>query len=223
MDGTVRSMPEALRLAEVDEHRRFAVLEKLKSGIRVEEALAALESPIHVLLSSESDEWYTPEHFVDAVRHVQGDIHLDPASCTKANETVGAKRFYDRAEDGLNKQWRAKTLFLNPPGGRDGTAGRWVAKLIDEHKAGRVKVAILLCNGRFEATWFDPLWAYPMCFVARPIHFVPADPNRDAGAAKTGQVFVYFGERVQRFVEVFSSIGRIVIPDPKGAWSRVLP
>jgi len=51
------------------------------------------------------NEFYTPSHIIELVRASMGGIDLDPASCELANETVGARRFYDIKQDGLKRPW----------------------------------------------------------------------------------------------------------------------
>lgn len=69
------------------------------------------------LHSSETYEHLTPIHIVEAMHEVLGEVELDPASSKFANKTIKAKRIYTQEDNGLIKPWRAKTLFLNPPGG----------------------------------------------------------------------------------------------------------
>ena len=56
---------------------------------------------LELVLSSESNEWYTPARYVDAARLTLGSIDLDPASCEAANKIVKAKTFYSKDRDGL--------------------------------------------------------------------------------------------------------------------------
>lgn len=44
-----------------------------------------------------------------------GSVDLDPASSNNANELVGANRFFTVEHNGLNQEWRAKTVYLYPP------------------------------------------------------------------------------------------------------------
>lgn len=67
--------------------------------------------------SSETVEHFTPPDIVEAARAALGGIDLDPASCAEANRTVKAHRFFARKENGFRREWHAKTVFLNPPGG----------------------------------------------------------------------------------------------------------
>ena len=65
---------------------------------------------------SEKDERYTPEFLIERVRQTLGRIELDPMSCEEANEVVKASAFFTKQDDGLSKRWRARTVYLNPPG-----------------------------------------------------------------------------------------------------------
>jgi hypothetical protein len=87
----------------VDDFQESAVVKGLSNGHDTEKPKTA--------------EWYTPARYMVLVREVLGDIDLDPASTAEANQVVRAKVFYDQASNGLARDWRAKTLFLNPPYG----------------------------------------------------------------------------------------------------------
>lgn len=74
--------------------------------------------------SDESVEHYTPIDVVEAEHDVLGSIELDPASCAAANVIVGAARYYSMSDDGFSREWRARTVHLNPPGGKCDVTGR---------------------------------------------------------------------------------------------------
>ena len=156
-------------------------------------------------------EWYTPEKYIRPVRKVLGTIELDPASCEAANLLIKADRYYSLHDNGLVQAWNAKTLFLNPPYGRTGHRSNqeiWSCKLIAEYEAGNVEQALLLVNANTETTWFQRLFAYPICFVKQRINFY--GPSGKDNGATHGSAFVYFGSDVARFSEVFGEFGRVV-------------
>jgi hypothetical protein len=111
------------------------------------------------IVSSETDEWFTPSIDIEAVREVMGGIDLDPVSCELANITVRATRFFTAKDDGLLCEWHGR-VFLNPPYRRDGIQGKFVEKLVNEYRSGRCIEAIILVGNRTECDWFAPLWAY---------------------------------------------------------------
>lgn len=128
---------------------------------------------------SNRNEWYTPEPIVKAARHLMVDIDLDPASCLTANETVGAKRIYDVADDGLSKPWSGR-VFLNPPGGlRDGESSMrvWWQALAERYERGDVSqaffVAFTLEILRTSQQGI-PAQKYMRCYPSSRIKFVGA-------------------------------------------------
>lgn len=190
------------------------------------------------LLSSSSPEWYTPDTpYLQAVRACLGHIELDPASCEVANRVVQAERIFTVADNGLTLPWTAKTAFVNSPYGYEGAPDKrkngewnprlgrpnqriWSQKLIDEHKAGNVMQAIMLCNAQTGENWFQPLWAYPICFVDHRIPFYTVGANGDVTNCKNGKsgpthasVFVYFGPWEHRFETAFEHIGKFRWPN----------
>src|SRR6266568_9141312 len=128
---------------------------------------------IEALLSSKNNEWYTPEHIIEAAREVMGAIDLDPASSAEANKTVRATRYYTKEENGLMHKWPGR-VWLNPPYGF--TSGKsnqaiWSRRLISQHEQGIATEAILLVNAATSEKWFHPLYHYRICFVQGRIRF----------------------------------------------------
>lgn len=166
------------------------------------------------LTSSATNEWYTPPEYVEAARALMGGIDLDPASCATANETVQAERFFTAKDDGLSQEWAGR-VWMNPPYGKeDGKSnqGRWTARLIEQYEACAIDQAVFLVNATTDRAWFKPLWSYPICFVDQRIQFL--DPNGNRQTSPThGNALVYLGPRIDRFVEIFSQFGQVVVPD----------
>jgi DNA N-6-adenine-methyltransferase (Dam) len=99
------------------------------------------------------NEFYTPPHIIEIARACMGGIDLDPASCALANETVKAATFYDTRRNGLKRPWFGR-VWLNPPYGR--FSAPFVAKVVEELKAGRISQALILLNVNHIANgWFN--------------------------------------------------------------------
>lgn len=179
--------------------------------------------------SSASNEHYTPLHLVEAARRTLGSIDLDPASCSKANETVGAALFFSKEDDGFTRYWSGR-VFVNPPGGRTSTnessQKAWWFKLVREVHAGRVEAAIFVCfsvellqttQSKTPAGLGVPL-DYPICFPAKRIAYVREDgkvggsPPHSSCVVLVANVESAAQPVVRRFRENFSPIGKVVIP-----------
>lgn len=153
------------------------------------------------LMSSASEEWYTPAHIVEMVREVLGVIELDPCTSEVANETVKALHFYTKDDDGLAQDWEGR-VYMNPPYGD--VISQWTTRLVDEYNAGSVTEALALLPGRIDTQWFQPLFDFPICCIRGRLKFSGAD------AATFPSVVVYMGENKKRFIEVFSKVGAIL-------------
>jgi hypothetical protein len=151
-----------------------------------------------------SSEWYTPAIYIEAARTVLGGIDLDPASCSEANETVRAARFYDEAEGGLAQEWKGR-VWLNPP--YQGQAGAFITRLADAYESGDVTAGIGLITALTTDTrWFRQLWDHTLCFTYGRIQF-----GGEGGSSNTaGSVFIYFGPEPGRFQDEFEQFGAVV-------------
>ncbi len=59
-------------------------------------------------------EYYTPPIWTEAARALMGHIDLDPASCEIANQTVKAKAYFTKQNDGLSQPWHGH-VWMNHP------------------------------------------------------------------------------------------------------------
>lgn len=164
----------------------------------------------------QSSEWHTPPHVIEAAREVMQGIELDPASCKEANMIVRAQRYYTAKDNGLIQEWKARSVWLNPPYGRtldmkarhQSTIEQFTTKLIQEYETGNIEQAILLVPATIGTNWFIPLWQYPLCFHSGKLNFLSPDKHSCYSHAY-GTVLAYLGSREQRFIDIFSRYGRI--------------
>lgn len=121
------------------------------------------------LMTSERDDWLTPEDVLRRVVQTFGEeIALDPCSNFPPPH-VPARRHFTVQDDGLARRWQASSVYMNPPYGR--VIVRWVEKLLGEFEAGHTRQGIALVPARTDTRWFRLLRDYPVCFVAGRLRF----------------------------------------------------
>ena len=163
-----------------------------------------------------SNEWYTPDYLMDAVRKVMkvGYIDLDPASCAEANKIVKAKRYYTIKDDGLSKNWTGENVWLNPPRGTDERISIqyiWSKRVYLHYRRKEIKEALFIVRAVLGYLWFNEIWNLipDVCFLdERPAYykgFVGDVANQDQ---LTGAIF-YLGEDPTEFQKVFTHLGRV--------------
>jgi len=172
--------------------------------------------PVNVtMFSSETNEYYTPPQYVEAAREVMCGIDLDPASNEQAQEWIQADTFYTIADDGLNQPWFGR-VWLNPPYGKEGNNSNqelWSQRLVAEYREGNVAEAVLLVKAALGYNWFENLWwNWPVCFARERLSFIRSNGD-SKGQSKQGTAFLYLGENVARFRQVFRQFGRVIMPE----------
>lgn len=155
---------------------------------------------------SGDQEYYTPSSIVDLARQVMGRIDLDPFSSAKANSSIGADVWFGEERNGLEQEWY-ETVWMNHPFSREMNK-KCIGKLISEYSAGRVKQACCITFAATSEKWFRPLLAFPQCFIHGRTNYYLPDGTKKKGVTK-GSVVTYLGDNVDKFKEVFSSIGTV--------------
>jgi phage N-6-adenine-methyltransferase len=191
--------------------QRLASLPKAEREVKIERAKekqkAALDGTAHhAPFGTGENECHTPVKFLDAARDVLGGFGLDPASSGIAQRAVKAAHYFTEATNGLVQEWRARSVWLNPPYGRMLMA-RFVAKLLDELQAGRTSSAIMLTHSFTDTAWWQSAYARAdaVCFPRGRIRFV--SPEGVPATSAWGHTFFYFGPDREKFVARFSLFG----------------
>ena len=97
------------------------------------------------MMTSETDEWATPQWLFDELNLVFG-FDLDVCA-TEDNSKCGF--WYTKEDDALSREWRedGKTAWMNPPYGRE--IGKWV------EKASKTKgLVVCLVPARTDTRWW---------------------------------------------------------------------
>jgi len=160
-----------------------------------------------VLVSSKSDEHFTPGSIIYAAREVMGEIDLDPMSCEAANRVIRATKFYNKAEDGLTQPWSGR-VWLNPA---FSLANEAVGKLLYSYITGTVSEAILLLKATPDTARHQSLAALPFCEWRGRVKFTAADApygSKNQHAPFPILVF-YLGKNFSKFKEIFAPLGNI--------------
>ena len=163
----------------------------------------------HVSQNTGNNEWYTPPEYIEAARHVMGEIDLDPASSEIANEAVQAETFYTQEDDGLLYDWEGR-VWMNPPYASH-LIGLFTDKLVEHVKQGDVSEACVLVNNATDTGWFHTLLSVAscVCLIKGRVHFIDAEGN-PSGAPLQGQAALYVGENDGKFAEEFSQFGQVL-------------
>lgn len=193
---TIAKHPEAVEQAKTEARENDEVVTRSAVMKKIAE-----EKKPHVVHNSTDNEWYTPERYIEAARLVMGTIDLDPASNDFANLTVKASQYYTEEMDGLSREWFGN-IWMNPP-----YSTALLQRFAEKLASSKFNQAIVLVNNATETGWFETLVkkASAIVFHKGRIRFVKRDGEH--GSPLQGQAFLYFGDKPDRFLEVFKDFG----------------
>ena len=151
------------------------------------------------------DELHSPAEYVDAAREAMGGIELDPASCAVANGVVRAERYYAKDDLGQTRDWRADSVWLNPPRSAP-TFDQFIWRMMADYEAGVFRQGIALVDNSTESDWFQTLGASADAIIFPPkrarLWYADGDGGEAKSAAPVGHALIYFGDRPDRFLDI---------------------
>jgi hypothetical protein len=155
-----------------------------------------------------SDDWCTPPEVTEKLTEFfGGPVDVDP--CSNASSIVHARKTY--TSGGLLLPW-GRTTYENPPYSATGT---WTERAIAQ-LGSVVEELIRLTMVSTSTTWWERQCTVPrrnprLLFTRRLAFIDPGRVVRDGArrdSAKFDTVLTYYGPRVRRFENCFSSITR---------------
>lgn len=179
-------------------------------------AVPAADRAMELVYALARDRLYTDEQRhemrLDLAEHLLGEVanpvRLRKEAAAREVALYGGE-FDTDAVQGLI-QWATKTT---EPG-----IDAWVAKMVGEFEAGRVREGIALLPNRTDNRWYQTLREFPRCHIEGRLKF---SGNEDS--APFPSMAVYLGSNVVRFREVFACLGGVyfcLTPPPRAACPR---
>lgn len=149
---------------------------------------------------------------------------------------IGGLPVVDRVGMGaLDYPWMCDTLWMNHPFGNAEQAcsdpcvkkvcpkrgyhiaqpmpgnSHWINHLIDQMAWGNIRrAAACITFASTSESWFQPLYRYPMCFLAPRTNYMLPDGSVKSGVTK-GSVVTYLGSEVALFRIAFKRLGTIKV------------
>lgn len=167
-------------------------------------------------LNTLSQDWGTPEKYVNAVRDFfGGHIALDP--CSNEYSIVHAETEYRLPKhDGLRETWDFPTIYVNPPYGIDKERGtsikKWLCRCATAHKEYKSEILALVPVATNTGHWKNYVFgkATGVCFLYDTrLKFLVNGQNGGKGAPMSCAM-IYWGKDYDRFLAVFSKFGAVI-------------
>lgn len=171
-------------------------------------------SPAGMSVHSNSTDWNTPKKYIDAVYKVLEIIDLDP--CSNNTSIVNANNEFILPVDGLKEEWDYKTIFVNPPYGRDydrkTTIKDWIKKCYESNKKYNSEILLLIPVATNTTHWKEYIFgkASGICFLADTRLKFRINGSEDNKGCPTACAMIYFGSNYKKFNEVFSNYGYVI-------------
>lgn len=171
-------------------------------------------SPSGMSIHSISQSWNTPIKFVNAIELFFKEIDLDP--CSNSQSLINSKIKYILPTDGLKESWDFKTIFVNPPYGRDynrkTTIKDWIKNCYNSHIKYNSEVLALIPVSTNTSHWKEYIYgkASSICFLYDTRVKFRINGNEENKGSPMACCFVYWGNRLDEFYSIFSQFGYIV-------------
>jgi hypothetical protein len=163
-----------------------------------------------------SQEWGTPEKYVDAVREFFGG-HIDLDPCSNEYSIVHAKTEYQLPRhDGLLKSWQFPTIYVNPPYGIDKerrtSIKNWLRKCAMTHNDCKSEILALVPVATNTAHWKNFVFgqAAGICFLYDTRLKFLVNGETGGKGAPMSCAMIYWGRDYERFFSVFCKFGAVV-------------
>jgi len=167
-------------------------------------------------LNTQSQDWGTPENYVEAVREFfDGRISLDP--CSNKYSIVKAETEYQLPDnDGLRDSWNFPSIYVNPPYGIDRKRGtsikKWFLRCSMANEQFNSEVLALVPVATNTTHWKNFVFgkASAVCFLYDTRLRFLVNGQTGGKGAPMACAMVYWGKKFSKFLEVFKKHGAVL-------------
>lgn len=128
-------------------------------------------------------------------------VELDPCASTDPSRHF-ARHNICLPDNGLTASWRANSVYMNPPYGRQ--IQTWVQKFMNEYRRDSFIEGIMLVPARTDTKWWALMDSLLICFVRGRLTFEDAPYPAPFPSA-----LAYAGSQPERFVKMMAPIGSL--------------
>ena len=164
---------------------------------------------------SNSIDWNTPTKYINLIhRMFNGVIELDP--CSNKDSIVNAQKEIMLPDDGLSIEWNYRTIFVNPPFGRDferkTTIKNWIKKCCETSQLYKSEILLLITVATNTSHWKDFIFseATAICFLHDTRLKFRINGNENNKGCPMACAMVYYGGDVEKFYKVFNRVGYVM-------------
>jgi hypothetical protein len=164
--------------------------------------------------TSEKKDWCTPPKYIKAIYDVLDNIELDP--CSNQYSIVKAEtEFIYPNNDGLKEEWNYKTIYVNPPYGRDShnktSIKDWLYKCTEANINYKSEILALIPVAPNTKHWKENIFKHSdsICFLSDTRLKFLDKGNIDTKGAPMACAMIYWGENSDKFKEVFDNYGKV--------------
>lgn len=158
-----------------------------------------------VVTSSKRHNWQTPNWLFEKLHEHMG-FELDPCAET---DNLGLS-YYNEKENGLEKSWRERVCFVNPPYGAD--QKKWIEKALNETRS----ISVFLIPARVDTKlWHDVIFkkASHICFLKGRVSFIDPQTKKKTNPSPFPSALVLFNANYfdkRNFRRACESLGVII-------------
>ena len=172
------------------------------------------KSPAGMSIHSISTDWNTPTKYIELIYKMFDKIEFDP--CSNNDSIVNAEKEIILPDDGLKKEWNYKTIFVNPPFGRDferkTTIKDWIAKCYEANQKYSSEVLLLIPVATNTSHWKEYIFnkASAICFLYDTRLKFRINGSEDNKGCPTACAMIYYGQNKEKFYDIFNEVGCVL-------------
>jgi hypothetical protein len=161
---------------------------------------------------SKNKSWNTPPKYVNLITEFFGKIELDP--CSNEYSLINSENKYMLPTNGLEESWNFKTIFVNPPYGRDiefkTSIYDWIYKGVETNNTYGSEILYLIPTATNTKHFKDLIFkkACGICFLADTRLKFWQEGKEDKKGAPMSCTMIYFGNNYEKFENIFSNSGK---------------